>query len=98
MLITNQRLDKLAAARVEFAAHRMLHGPLLPSIPEHHIWDGLDLEDYDAEDLDDVAERHAALEDDEDGGPVDDTDVLGRVTLAKRKGAPLASVRADYGY
>jgi hypothetical protein len=33
MLLTNQRLDKLAACRVDFDAHSMLNGPCLaPSI------------------------------------------------------------------
>lgn len=31
MLLTNQRLDKLAAARIDFAARGMLKGPLLTS-------------------------------------------------------------------
>jgi hypothetical protein len=31
MLLTNQRLDKLAASRVDFSARRMLKGPLLTS-------------------------------------------------------------------
>jgi hypothetical protein len=29
MLLTNQRLDKLAAAHVDFEAHGMLHGSCL---------------------------------------------------------------------
>jgi hypothetical protein len=38
MLLTNQRLDKLAASRVDFQARGMLNGPLLdhvipPEIP-----------------------------------------------------------------
>ncbi|KAJ6600741.1 hypothetical protein B0H10DRAFT_1923835 [Mycena sp. CBHHK59/15] len=33
ILLTNQRLDKLAAARVDFAAHGMLDGTLLPLPP-----------------------------------------------------------------
>jgi hypothetical protein len=32
MLLTNQRLDKLAAARVDFTARGMIDGPSLPSI------------------------------------------------------------------
>jgi len=31
MLLTNQRLDKLAAVRVEFQAREMLNAPLIPS-------------------------------------------------------------------
>lgn len=31
MLLTNQRLDKLAAARIDFTAHGMLSGPILTS-------------------------------------------------------------------
>jgi hypothetical protein len=34
MLLTNQRLDKLAAARVDFADHGMLKGTCLSS-----VWD-----------------------------------------------------------
>jgi len=35
MLLTNQRLDKLAAARVDFANRGMLEGTCLSSILDH---------------------------------------------------------------
>ena len=38
------------------------------------------------EDLDALAERQAALEEDDDGGPVDDLEIMGSVMLCKRKG------------
>ncbi len=86
ILLINQRLDKLAAAKQDFTARGMLAGPCLPSINEDNIWDGLDLE----EDLNEEAavreERHAILDEDEDGGPVEDNRVLSKVILAKRKG------------
>jgi len=40
MLLTNQQLDKLAAARVDFQARGMLNTPLIPSenpLEELHI-------------------------------------------------------------
>ncbi|KAI0632415.1 hypothetical protein C8Q77DRAFT_1218797 [Trametes polyzona] len=57
MLLTNQRLDKLAAARLDFQSRGMLQGPCvrLPSIPEHDIWHGLGLEDDTEGDLEEVA-------------------------------------------
>ncbi|KAI0704619.1 hypothetical protein C8Q76DRAFT_820240 [Earliella scabrosa] len=85
MLITNQRLDKLAAARVHFQARGMLRGPLLPTIYEDDPWAGLGLDDDLYEDPAALAERHAAIDEDEDGGPVDNVDLLGSVVLAKRK-------------
>ena len=91
MLTTNQRLDKLAAARIDFETRGMLRGPLLPSIPEHDPWDGVDLHETD-EDPADRAERHAALDEDEDGGPLDDSDLLAKVELAKRKGTSCISL------
>jgi hypothetical protein len=47
MLLTNQRLDKLAAARVDFASHRMLDGSLMAAnVPAPPLND----EDNDMED------------------------------------------------
>ena len=42
--------------------------------------------DWDMEDPAERAERHAALDEDEDGGPADDDSCLAKVVLAKRKG------------
>ena len=86
-LETNQRLDKLAAARVDFLARGMLRGPLLPTIYEDDPWAGLGLDDDLYEDPRALAERHAVIDEDEDGGPVDNAEPLGCVVLAKRKGA-----------
>lgn len=90
MLLTNQRLDKLAAARVDFTARGMLHGVCtrtMPTIPEDDIWSGLDIDDEgDFENPAELAEQHAALAEDEDGGPIDD-EPLASVYLAKRKGS-----------
>ncbi|KAI0740248.1 hypothetical protein C8Q76DRAFT_765250 [Earliella scabrosa] len=84
-LETNQRLDKLAAARVDFLARGMLRGPLLPTIYEDDPWAGLGLDDDLYEDPRALAERHAVIDEDEDGGPVDNAEPLGCVVLAKRK-------------
>ncbi|KAH9848231.1 hypothetical protein C2E23DRAFT_740030, partial [Lenzites betulinus] len=65
MLLTNQHLDKLAAARSDFTTRSMLQGAW--------VHDPAVLIDVDA-----------AVQEDDDGGPVD-ADVLGKVTLAKRK-------------
>ncbi len=87
MLLTNQRLDKLGASRLNFEARGMLRGPLcLPTINEDDVWDGLGLEDNLFEDAAALEEHHAVLDEDEDGGPVENEDVLGKVVLAKRKG------------
>ncbi|KAI0740221.1 hypothetical protein C8Q76DRAFT_765248 [Earliella scabrosa] len=84
MLLTNQRLDKLAAARVNFTARGMLNGPCLPTIPEEDVFEGLGLVD-DIEELIGLAEKHNAIDEDDDNGPVDTEALLGEVTLAKRK-------------
>ena len=42
MLLTNQRLDKLAAARSDFAARKMLDGHLLVDIPHGTPWTNSD--------------------------------------------------------
>ena len=94
MLLTNQRLDKLAAARVDFSARGMLQGPYTAAVPrdddddlEGDVWDDLGLDGAPSlEELDALAERQAALEEDDDGGPVDDLEIMGSVALCKRKG------------
>ena len=78
MILTNQRLDKLAAAHVDFRARGMLSAPLFgdllepgaePQPPPHTI---------DEED------------DDDDGGAID-SDVLGEVLLAQKPSTLLRS-------
>jgi hypothetical protein len=79
MLLTNQRLDKLAAARVDFQAWGMLDGPLF----------GAGLGEEAAVQV--PAASCTALEDDHDddeGGAVDG-DVLAEVLLAKKPGTCL---------
>lgn len=92
MLTINQRLDMMAAARVDFEARGMLRGPLLPTIPEERdYWEELDINPLQqGEDPAARAERHAALDEDEDGGPARDADIEGEVLLAKRKGTSAA--------
>ncbi|OCH87368.1 hypothetical protein OBBRIDRAFT_850015 [Obba rivulosa] len=56
ILLTNQRLDKMAAARVDFAARGMLDGPLIKptSSGSHHVTeegDGSESEDGDEEEV-----------------------------------------------
>lgn len=92
MLLTNQRLDKLHAARVDFTARGMLGGPRahpLPAIPEGDIWDGRGLDEEAQPDNipRDAAARHQIIAEDEDGGAIDD-EPLAEVFLAKRKGMP----------
>ncbi|KAI0702724.1 hypothetical protein C8Q76DRAFT_771687 [Earliella scabrosa] len=94
MLITNQRLDKLAAARVDFTARGMLNGPCLPTIPEEDAFEGLGLLD-DIEELVQLAEKHLVIDEDEDDGPVDTDALLGEVVLAKRK---VAGFPSDLGH
>ncbi|KAH9849164.1 hypothetical protein C2E23DRAFT_737876 [Lenzites betulinus] len=85
MLLTNQRLDKLAASRADFTSRGMLHGSCIRAAEDDvDIWAGLGLEDEGVHDPADLIEIHAAVREDDDGGPVDG-DVLGEVTLAKRQ-------------
>lgn len=86
MLLTNQRLDKIAAQRVDFTARGMLRGPCLASIMEEDLWDSLALEQDLGQDLAALAEKHAAVEEDDDGGPAEADEPLGKVVLAKRAG------------
>lgn len=85
MLLTNQRLDKLSAVRANFTSRHMLRGSCIrPSDTyDDDIWAGLGLDD------DALLDDHPALvidrSDEDDCGPVDD-EVIGKVTLAKRKG------------
>src|SRR6202453_824610 len=73
MLLTNQRLDKLAAMRSDFAERRMVpagHIPprdLMPHVPKQS---GLNEDDSDGE----------------DEGPVDSDVVMGHVALAQMRG------------
>lgn len=70
MLLTNQRLDKLAAVRVDFQARGFLNTPLIPS----DVNEGL------------LEATHASVlcedDDDDDGGV--DGEVLAEVTLARK--------------
>ena len=72
MLLTNQRLDKLAASHVDFNAHGMLQGPCLAPYIE------LLLPGDDDGDVDDDV--------DDDEGPAHGPKVLATVTLAKCPG------------
>ena len=69
MLVTNQRLDKLAAARVDFQARGMLKTPLFgeANVPQAAPLTNLDDDD----------------DDDDDEGALDE-DVLGEVVLSKK--------------
>ena len=72
MLITNQRLDKLAAARADFIAREMLP-------PDRGPLPGANTNDDNDNDVDDG---------DDDGGPIDDVDVMADVQLARTRGMP----------
>lgn len=92
MLITNQRLDKLSAARADFASRGMLRGSCIRAADEEDdIWAGLGLDDEGVHDPAAVIDAEAAAREDDDGGPVDG-DLLNEVTLAKRKGVYLAKL------
>ncbi|KAI0054850.1 hypothetical protein BV25DRAFT_1873266 [Artomyces pyxidatus] len=88
MLLTNQRLDKLAAARMDFTARGMLNGPCvrLPraivAAPEEHAEDMQDEQEQEDNDAAAAAAAAIAAEDD-DEGDVDGPTVLGEVVLAK---------------
>ncbi|KAH9851016.1 hypothetical protein C2E23DRAFT_733502 [Lenzites betulinus] len=78
MLITNQRLEKLAAARADFVSRGMLNGSCIrvPADEEEDIWAGLGLEDDRVHDPMELIDAQAAAREDDNGGPVDG-DVLG---------------------
>ncbi|KAF8881638.1 hypothetical protein BD779DRAFT_1445352, partial [Infundibulicybe gibba] len=70
MLLTNQRLDKLAAARIEFKARGMLDGPC--SVPTVQPLPPPEL-----------PQPEEAREEEDEGGAVDGTACLGDVRLAQ---------------
>ena len=72
MLLSNQRLDKLAAACVDFTVRRMLKGPLLPD----HLQDSV------AHDAEPTITREN--DEDDDDGVVEGPKYVGEVRLAKR--------------
>ena len=83
MLLTNQRLDKLAASRVDFMSRGMLNGPCLPSWIDRVAQD-------EAAALDEHGASPEAIDndnnDDDDEDPaVDSPRYLGEVTLAVKK-------------
>ncbi|THG97315.1 hypothetical protein EW026_g4652 [Hermanssonia centrifuga] len=93
MLETNQRTDKLAAARVDFAARHMLEGTCLSEAVRSFLLAGALEEDDNMADLD--AEVHAEGEGDGEGeggkepewdygDVVEGSRVLGDVSLAKQ--------------
>lgn len=79
MLTINQRLDKLAAARVDFTARKMLKGPLArPAIAMEALGDGDDgVDPVAAKDADESLDQEAA----------DGPRILNHVLLAKNPGA-----------
>lgn len=87
MLLTNQRLAKLAAARVDFTARGMLQGPsLLQSLghAEDEVQD--DIDEDDPGNVEASAEDEVQDGIDEDVAAVDGPTCLGEVTLAKCRG------------
>ncbi len=83
MLVTNARLDKLAAAHVDFEARGMLVGPcamtasVLDVVPATPAPTALDIARAE--------ERALVAAEDDDGGPAEDN-VTAQVTLAKCPG------------
>ena len=73
MLLTNQRLDKLHACKVDFIARGMLDGSVwgLPAAPQPNG-------------APNKQRRRKDDEEDDDGGAVDDKDVIGEVRLAEK--------------
>ena len=75
MLLSNQRLDKLAAARVDFSACGMLKGPLLPD----HLQDSFP---HNAEPT-----SVTDMDEDDDDAVVEGPKYVGEFQLAKCAGA-----------
>lgn len=74
MLLTNQRIDKLAAAKVDFTSQGLLKAPLFQS--------GLRFNGFEAgdnQDMDELTPKHA-----DENGPIEGPRVLGEVKLAKK--------------
>ena len=83
MLLTNQRLDKLAASRVDFVNRGMLNGPCLPLWIDRVAQDeaaALDGHGASSEAIDDDDN-----DDDDEDPAVDGPRYLGEVTLAVKK-------------
>jgi hypothetical protein len=79
MLLTNQRLDKLAASRVDFTARGMMKGPL---IPQH-------LQDIVASNMCSLKRKGGEVreeDEDDDEGAVEGPTYVGEVHLAKCAG------------
>ncbi|KAG2142815.1 uncharacterized protein EDB93DRAFT_1292179 [Suillus bovinus] len=72
MLLTNQRLDKVAAARVDFTTRSILKGSY-PEVQQNPAHAGSNPFAIESDDFDDV----------EDQGVVDDVDVIADVQLAR---------------
>ena len=81
MILTNQRLDKLAAARVDFRARGMLSAPLFGELIEPEPPPPPQTVDEE--------------EDDDDGGAVEG-DVLGEVLLAQKPSMSLDSLHMNF--
>ncbi len=76
MLLTNQRLDKLAASRADFIARNMLPADRAPRLHDQLR----DLVDTGPDNADEM----------EEGGPSDEDRVLSHVHLARTRGKPYA--------
>ncbi|KAF9553018.1 hypothetical protein CPC08DRAFT_728207 [Agrocybe pediades] len=75
MLVTNQRLDKLAAARVDFKSRGMLAAPLFgPNLRLQQVPRASEL----------VSSLAPTVNDDDDGGETDDLSVDGEVFLCQK--------------
>ncbi|KAF7299534.1 hypothetical protein MIND_00903800 [Mycena indigotica] len=88
MLLTNQRLDKLHAARVDFAERGMLDGPLIPFFePPHPLSPSpppapLQGTGSNSSSVPDITHRRS----DDDSGPVEGPQIDAEVKLAKTYG------------
>jgi hypothetical protein len=93
MLLTNQRLDKLAAMRSNFASRGMICGvdavgrnmPPPPSHVQASPLNGGSDEDDDGPGHAQAFAPNGGDDDDDDGGPVDE-DITGHVVLARTRG------------
>lgn len=95
ILLTNQRLDKLAAARRDFRRRRMLRGTCssaavrsLDSRDDPGLEASTEEEDTDSREEPASAAVGDDDDDDDDWAPVQGPTVLNHVTLARTKGMP----------
>ena len=92
MLVTNQRIDKIASARIDFTSRGMLQGPNLTAGVLSELFGNANdksLEEFQPHTSHPTSSHQVevAQDDDHEAGPVDEPESLVEVKLAKTHGA-----------